>query len=213
MTSPVDRHVRIAENASYRAWTRRAEIDSELNRMLNIYPLKEARLADDTTHLPVLVQLQPSESRLESRPALNVGLVLDRSGSMHGEKMQLTIKAACEAVGRLTEKDKVSVVTFDDTIELLYSGTAKDERLKQMIESITCGNQTDLHSGWAQGAKAMRQFLAPTRLSRLILLTDGEANHGGHHSIRPQCLGAAVRLELTRRGEWSREVWLQGVSS
>jgi Ca-activated chloride channel homolog len=163
--------------------------------MLKIYPLKEARLADDTTHLPVLVQLQPSESRLDSRSDLNVGLVLDRSGSMGGEKLQLTIEAACEAVGCLAEKDKVSVVTFDDTIELLYSGHPTDERLKPMIRSITCGNQTDLHSGWAQGAKAMRQFLAPTRLSRLILLTDGEANHG---VTEPAAICRQVSAEASR---------------
>jgi Ca-activated chloride channel family protein len=145
--------------------------------MLEVTPLKEARISDELTRLPVLVQIQPPESGSKSRPSLNVGLVLDRSGSMSGI-MELTIQAACEAVKRLGPEDKVTIVTFDHQVDVLHSGAVKQEWLEEILRSITVGGQTALHGGWDRGAKAMRQFSNPNNLSRLILLTDGQANEG-----------------------------------
>lgn len=164
--------------------------------MVEIHPLKNARLSDEVTHLPVLVQIEPSGSRLKSRPALNLALVLDRSGSMHGKPLELTKEAAVEAVRRLSSDDTITVVTFETEVELLYSGGAGKSELEEVIQSIESANQTALFDGWRRAVDAMTGFQDPRRLSRLILLTDGQANQG---LTDPTMIGSHVAT-AARRG-------------
>ena len=57
-----------------------------------------------------------------ARPRLNLSLVLDRSGSMAGEKLSRALEAARHCVDQLLPSDRVSVVTFDDEVDVLVRG-------------------------------------------------------------------------------------------
>jgi Ca-activated chloride channel family protein len=61
----------------------------------------------------VKVEIKVGEmARKSSRPPLDLSLVLDRSGSMAGEKLELAKKAASSAIALLSPLDTVSVVYY-----------------------------------------------------------------------------------------------------
>ncbi|WP_146374016.1 vWA domain-containing protein [Symmachiella macrocystis] len=116
----------------------------------------------------------------KKRPSVNVALVLDKSGSMKGEKIKRAREAAISAIERLNENDIVSVITYDATVNVLVPATKLSDK-KQIIEkikSIGASGSTALFAGVSKGAGELRKFLDSERVNRIILLSDGLANVG-----------------------------------
>lgn len=110
----------------------------------------------------------------------NLCLILDRSGSMHGPKIKAARDAACRVVDSLLPTDRLSVLAFDDQIEVVCSSqlvTDKTE-LKSKILGITVRGNTALHEAWVRGAMELNRFVEEYAHNRILLLTDGEANVG-----------------------------------
>ena len=89
------------------------------------------------------------------RRPLNLSLVLDRSGSMGGSPLRQALKSAKALVGELTEKDLLSVVTFDDNIDTLVApALVADKRaIQAAIDKVHAGGCTNLCGGWEAGGK------------------------------------------------------------
>ena len=68
----------------------------------------------------------PLESDADRAP-LNVAIVLDKSGSMSGDKIARAREAAIEAIERLSPRDIVSVVTYDDNVRVVVPATKASE--------------------------------------------------------------------------------------
>ena len=136
-------------------------------------------------HLPVLktqqlayvyIQVQVGESVAEVRTPLNITLVLDKSGSMEGEKIISLRKAAKNAINLLSEDDYVSIIAFSDRVYPIVTSTpaiAKAD-LKDEIDGIRDGGGTAMSGGMRRGMGELERELAPERLNRMLLLTDGE---------------------------------------
>jgi Ca-activated chloride channel homolog len=112
---------------------------------------------------------------------LNVSVVLDRSGSMSGPKLDYARRAAADLVRRLRPEDVVSVVTYDDQVTTVAepdTGNAQRD-LPRQIESIHSGGSTNLSGGWLRGRELVsRNGAAPQAIRRVLLMTDGLANVG-----------------------------------
>jgi Ca-activated chloride channel family protein len=117
------------------------------------------------------------------RMPINVSFVLDRSGSMGGErKIELVREAADKAIGMLSQDDRFSLVVYDDQIDVLMESTPASNEAKRearrRLGRIDARGNTDLGGGWLRGCEQAAVHLNPAVSAKCLLLTDGLANRG-----------------------------------
>lgn len=142
---------------------------------------ERAVLASDAqTIVQLLVRVRTPYGQPQDRPTLNLGLSIDRSGSMSGDPLNYACRAAEMVIAQLTERDAASVVAFDDIAVVLSPCQAVLDRrpIVDRLRKLVVGGSTNLFGGWQQSADQVAQMLAERNLSRVILLSDGQANVG-----------------------------------
>ena len=153
--------------------------------------LEHSLLAVEIEHtVHAMLDLVAPAAQPAERTPLEVALVLDRSGSMAGPKLETAKESAAYLVRRMGGGDRLALITYDDEAELVSSlgGMEKDELL-EMVEGITPGGGTNLSGGWLKGVEALlvspstdeEPAAAPSArepIRRVLLLTDGQANVG-----------------------------------
>lgn len=107
---------------------------------------------------------------------LNFCLVLDRSGSMQGAKLESMKAATRHVIETLTDQDIVSIVIFDDTVQTLVPATLAADRgaLLAAVNTITESGGTAMSLGMQSGQIELQKNIGPDRLSHMLLLTDGQ---------------------------------------
>lgn len=146
------------------------------------------------------IEVEARKSDDARRSPMNLSVVLDRSGSMEGAKLEKARQAAAMAVDKLNDDDIFSLVTYDDQTDLLIppervGGRDHREEIKAKIYRIQAGGSTALHAGVTLGAKQVRRFFEKERVNRVILLSDGIANVG------PSSTSDLARLGHELRGD------------
>ena len=157
----------------------RITLDTALDRRL-LPPAGGRRFLRLTLRAP-----QAPETHNTARKPLNLAFVLDRSGSMAGDKLALVKQAVAFGVTQLNAEDRAAVVTYDNRVQVLaesapMTGDAK-AGIALNLGRVREGGSTALGEGWLTGcrlAAAAGAALGPRWLTRSLLLTDGLANVG-----------------------------------
>ena len=139
----------------------------------------------------------PKALRKETRPPVNLTIVLDRSGSMSGSKIEKACDAAIAALRRLGPEDMFSLVTYDHEVKTVVpsQSAANSEWIEGQIRSIRSGGNTALFAGVSQGASETRKHLDGRYVNRILLLSDGLANVGPSSPAELGRLGTALSKE------------------
>jgi Ca-activated chloride channel family protein len=125
-------------------------------------------------------------------------IVLDRSGSMAGKKLDDAKKAAMNLISKLSPSDRFALVTYSNTAvrlsDLEYVTPSTRERLRNAISKISAGGGTNLGHGLTEGINMLTRAEKASNLGRVVLISDGLANQG---IIDPNVLGnmASVAAE------------------
>ncbi|MGZ9221811.1 MAG: DnaJ domain-containing protein, partial [Anaerolineales bacterium] len=180
---------------------RRAQYDAILPAEENLILPYEYRLLysrpnlvqlDEPQMLYVLLEIEaPAQARQAPAPPLNVCLVLDRSTSMQGEKMDTVKSAAIQVLRNLRPQDILSVVGFSDRAEVIIPASYLQDRqrLEAKIQMIQPSGATEMLQGLELGVKEVMRSLDSKRINHIILLTDGHT-----YGDEQQCLELASNL-------------------
>lgn len=169
----------------------------------------DAQMSSSQRQLSLAISAIPNE-RATKLP-LNLCLVLDRSGSMSDEPLEMVKEAAIKMIEKLKPSDRISVVAFDRQANVIVPNQAVTniEPIAQKIRMMVADGGTAIDEGLRLGIKevAANNFNC---VSRIFLLTDGENEHGDNS----RCLKLAelsaeynVTIDTLGFGEhWNQDV-------
>src|ERR1035441_2214508 len=148
---------------------------------LKLIPDRDVVLRGRPQEVVIKIDLSAIAGRQKvRRTPLNLAVVLDKSGSMTGAKLEKTKQAAMQLVDRLAPNDIFLLVIFSDAAHVLVPAQKVEDKdaLKEKIENIQAGGSTALYAGVKMGADQIQEYFSNKRINRVILLSDGLANVG-----------------------------------
>jgi len=130
-------------------------------------------------HLLVKLKTPPAVAN-EQRQPLVIGLAIDKSWSMKGEKIESVIDAASALVNWLTRNDYICIVAYSADVQVVQPLIQLKDKISVIdkIRAIAVGTSTNLSGGWLQTLRLVESSNVPNSYKRVILLTDGQATLG-----------------------------------
>lgn len=136
--------------------------------------------ADGTVH--ALVRLDAKKVNTRKQRPVNMALVIDRSGSMRGDKIEDARNAALAMLDKLRDGDRLAIVSYSSDVRVDVASAVLDRktrmRMKDAILMISPNGSTFLSGGMTKGHDEVRRHLDSDKVNRVLLISDGIANRG-----------------------------------
>jgi Ca-activated chloride channel family protein len=150
----------------------------------------------------VLIDITPATDLPTSRLPLNICLVLDRSTSMQGMRLQQVKEGTRQIIDRLNPEDSLSLVVFSDRAEVILQSQKNVDKAmaKSIASTIQPSGGTEMLQGLMAGLQELERNRSKESVNHLILLTDGQtygdetgclekAEWAGRHQISLSTMG------------------------
>ncbi len=166
----------------------RAQQAPELLEVTTQLSRRKIKALDSDQLLYLMVTLRAPEHREHKSMPLNLALVFDRSTSMSGERLAKVKAAARQVVQKLSPEDVLSVVTFSDRAEVVWSASPVEQRQRIVshISTIHASGGTEILQGLRAGVRELNRFPLDQFINHLVLMTDGHT-----YGDDEQCLALA----------------------
>ncbi len=133
-------------------------------------------------YLQIDVAADPAEAGAARRVPVNAVLIIDRSGSMEGEKVARARDAARALIAALNGEDRLAIVDFASDAHVLVPSTAATDEAKARalaaVARLGATTGTNLSGALDLAAPELARGRAPFRMDKVFLASDGQANEG-----------------------------------
>lgn len=142
---------------------------------------------------------------------LNLCLILDHSGSMHGSPLETVKQAALRLIERLQPGDRLSVIAFDHRAKVIVKNQLVDnlENVKKQLKRLSADGGTAIDEGLKLGIEELAKGKQDT-VSQIFLLTDGENEHGDNdRCLKLANLATEEKITLNTLGfgaNWNQDI-------
>lgn len=183
-----------------------------------LYSPKKIPRVEGQQLLYVLLELiSTSKKTQETLNPLNLCLVLDRSTSMQGERLDMVKSNALSLLRQLGPEDYFSIVIFSDRADVLVPATqaANFGKAESQISLMKAGGGTEILRGLEAGVKEVRQNLNARYVNHVILLTDGRTYGDEEDCLRLARNAASEGISISGLGlgnDWN-DAFLDQLSS
>ncbi|MBL8047321.1 MAG: VWA domain-containing protein [Chthonomonas sp.] len=155
---------------------------------VNVTPGREATMANGPASESFLLEIAagqesgglPGMAVSGARTPLNLCLCIDRSGSMEGAPLEYVKQACAHVVDMLSGNDVLSIVTFEEVVEVLMPPQRVTNRqaVKDGIARIQPGNTTNIYDALNMSLQQLRSHVEGQRATRMVVLSDGDPTAG-----------------------------------
>lgn len=149
----------------------------------------------------------------EEKQSAAVAIVMDRSGSMAGEKLEMAKSASIATAEILGRNDFIGVYAFDSEAHVVAPMTrlTSTAAVAGQIATVASGGGTNLQPALEQARDALRRVKA--KVKHMIILTDGQTAGEGYEAMASQCRGEGITISTVSIGEGSHVALLQAIAS
>jgi uncharacterized membrane protein len=159
--------------------------------------------------LPVRLKSPDEEEKQSSALAI----VIDRSGSMTGEKLETAKSAAVAAAEVLGRNDSIGVYAFDSEAHVVAPMTrvTSTAAIAGQIASLSSGGGTNLEPAFRMAREQLQR--AKAKIKHMIILTDGQTSGSGYEGMASQCRAEGITISTVAIGEGSFIGLLQAIAA